>query len=171
MNVFAAMGVLALLIVVHEAGHFFAATLQGIRVNGFSVGFGPAVLGVLYLSSSSSGGRRLSNARACRAGIFVLASNASVWKTARREAAVVAVGSRIPRRDRPGTLPSRSSISSRRDRAVKAVDAEESHLNTELLRSMLPCHVVVVMLRRAPASTYTVYPLSHPGCRAATSRS
>lgn len=44
MNVFAAMGVLALLIVVHEAGHFFAATLQGIRVNGFSVGFGPALI-------------------------------------------------------------------------------------------------------------------------------
>ena len=44
MNVFAAMAVLALLIVVHEAGHFFAATLQGIRVNGFSIGFGPALI-------------------------------------------------------------------------------------------------------------------------------
>mgnify|MGYP001277634657 FL=1 len=44
MNVFAAIAVLALLIVVHEAGHFFAATLQGIRVNGFSIGFGPALI-------------------------------------------------------------------------------------------------------------------------------
>ena len=44
MNVFAAIAVLAFLIVVHEAGHFFAATLQGIRVNGFSIGFGPALL-------------------------------------------------------------------------------------------------------------------------------
>ena len=44
MNVFAAIAVLALLIVVHEAGHFFAATLQGIRVSGFSVGFGPALI-------------------------------------------------------------------------------------------------------------------------------
>ena len=42
MNVFAALAVLALLIVVHEAGHFLAATLQGIRVSGFSIGFGPA---------------------------------------------------------------------------------------------------------------------------------
>lgn len=40
MNVFAALLVLALLIVVHEAGHFLAATLQGIRVSGFSIGFG-----------------------------------------------------------------------------------------------------------------------------------
>jgi membrane-associated protease RseP (regulator of RpoE activity) len=30
--------------VVHEAGHFFAATWQGIRVSGFSVGFGPVLL-------------------------------------------------------------------------------------------------------------------------------
>ena len=29
---------------VHEAGHFFAATWQGIRVSGFSVGFGPVLL-------------------------------------------------------------------------------------------------------------------------------
>ena len=44
MNVFAALAVLAVLIVVHEAGHFLAATLQGIRVSGFSVGFGPALV-------------------------------------------------------------------------------------------------------------------------------
>ena len=44
MNVFAALAVLALLIVVHEAGHFLAATLQGIRVSGFSIGFGPALI-------------------------------------------------------------------------------------------------------------------------------
>ena len=44
MNVLAALLVLSLLIVVHEAGHFLAATLQGIRVSGFSIGFGPALI-------------------------------------------------------------------------------------------------------------------------------
>ena len=44
MNVFAALAVLALLILVHETGHFLAAILQGIRVSGFSIGFGPALL-------------------------------------------------------------------------------------------------------------------------------
>ena len=44
MNVLASLLALGLLIVIHEAGHFFAARLQGIRVNGFSVGFGPALL-------------------------------------------------------------------------------------------------------------------------------
>ena len=44
MNVFAAMAVLALLIAVHEAGHFLAATLLGMRVSGFSIGFGPALI-------------------------------------------------------------------------------------------------------------------------------
>ncbi|MEB3306863.1 MAG: RIP metalloprotease RseP [Cyanobacteriota bacterium] len=53
MGVLTALAILAGLIVVHEAGHFFAATFQGIRVSGFSVGFGPALLqrrvrGVLY---------------------------------------------------------------------------------------------------------------------------
>ena len=37
----AAISVLALLIVVHELGHFLAARLQGIHVNRFSIGFGP----------------------------------------------------------------------------------------------------------------------------------
>lgn len=40
-SVFAAIGVLALLIVVHELGHFAAARLQKIHVNRFSIGFGP----------------------------------------------------------------------------------------------------------------------------------
>ncbi len=44
MNVFAALGVLGLLIFIHEGGHFLAATLQGIRVSGFSLGFGPALI-------------------------------------------------------------------------------------------------------------------------------
>ncbi|GCE64414.1 RIP metalloprotease RseP [cyanobiont of Ornithocercus magnificus] len=44
MNVLAALVTLALLIVVHEAGHFLAARMQGIHVSGFSVGFGPAIL-------------------------------------------------------------------------------------------------------------------------------
>ncbi len=43
MNVLLALGVLGLLILVHESGHFLAATSQGIRVNGFSIGFGPAI--------------------------------------------------------------------------------------------------------------------------------
>lgn len=44
MGVLAALAILAGLIVVHEAGHFFAATCQGIRVSGFSIGFGPVLL-------------------------------------------------------------------------------------------------------------------------------
>jgi len=35
------IGVLGLLIAVHELGHFLAARLQGIHVNRFSIGFGP----------------------------------------------------------------------------------------------------------------------------------
>jgi len=41
MSVLAAIAVLALLIVVHELGHFMAARLQGIHANRFSIGFGP----------------------------------------------------------------------------------------------------------------------------------
>ena len=53
MGVLIALSILAGLIVIHEAGHFCAARLQGIRVSGFSVGFGPALLqfrwqGVLF---------------------------------------------------------------------------------------------------------------------------
>ena len=44
MGVLTALAILAGLIVVHEAGHFFAATWQRIRVSGFSVGFGPVLL-------------------------------------------------------------------------------------------------------------------------------
>lgn len=44
MGVLSALAILALLIVVHEAGHFFAAIWQGIRVTSFNVGFGPVVL-------------------------------------------------------------------------------------------------------------------------------
>ncbi|WP_013320515.1 RIP metalloprotease RseP [Gloeothece verrucosa] len=43
MSVLAAIAVLALLIVIHELGHFAAARLQGIHVNRFSIGFGPAL--------------------------------------------------------------------------------------------------------------------------------
>ncbi|MFM7311797.1 MAG: M50 family metallopeptidase, partial [Cyanobium sp.] len=53
MGVLTALAILAALIIVHEAGHFLAARWQGIRVSGFSIGFGPALLqhrhaGVLY---------------------------------------------------------------------------------------------------------------------------
>ena len=44
MSVLASISVLALLIFFHESGHFLAATSQGIRVSGFSIGFGPAIL-------------------------------------------------------------------------------------------------------------------------------
>jgi membrane-associated protease RseP (regulator of RpoE activity) len=44
MSVLAAIAVLAVLILVHELGHFAAARFQGIRVNRFSIGFGPSIL-------------------------------------------------------------------------------------------------------------------------------
>ena len=44
MNILASFAVLGLLIFFHELGHFLAAILQGIRVNGFSIGFGPALI-------------------------------------------------------------------------------------------------------------------------------
>ncbi len=44
MSIVAAIAVLAILIVVHELGHFMAARLQGIYANRFSIGFGPILL-------------------------------------------------------------------------------------------------------------------------------
>ncbi len=44
MNVLTSIFVLGFLIFFHEAGHFLAATFQGIKVSGFSIGFGPAIL-------------------------------------------------------------------------------------------------------------------------------
>ena len=44
MSTLAAIGVLAVLIFVHELGHFLAARLQGIYANKFSIGFGPVIL-------------------------------------------------------------------------------------------------------------------------------
>ena len=44
MSVLAPILVLAILIFVHELGHFAAARFQGIRVNRFSLGFGPALV-------------------------------------------------------------------------------------------------------------------------------
>ncbi len=43
--ILAALLLLAILIVVHELGHFWAARLMKIRVNEFGVGFGPKILG------------------------------------------------------------------------------------------------------------------------------
>jgi hypothetical protein len=40
-SVFTAIAVLAVIITVHECGHFYAARTQGIHVSQFSVGFGP----------------------------------------------------------------------------------------------------------------------------------
>lgn len=43
MSFLAAIAVLAVLILVHELGHFVAARSQGIHVNRFSLGFGPVI--------------------------------------------------------------------------------------------------------------------------------
>lgn len=43
MSVLIAIGILALLVFVHEAGHFLAARVQGIYANRFSLGFGPVL--------------------------------------------------------------------------------------------------------------------------------
>src|ERR1700733_6116792 len=37
-----------LMVVVHELGHFLAAKLCGVRVEAFSVGFGPRLFGIKY---------------------------------------------------------------------------------------------------------------------------
>ncbi|MEB3282509.1 MAG: RIP metalloprotease RseP [Lyngbya sp.] len=44
MSVLLAIAVLAVLIFVHELGHFMAARLQNIHVNRFSIGFGPILM-------------------------------------------------------------------------------------------------------------------------------
>ena len=44
MNILISITVLGLLIFFHETGHFLAATCQGIKVNGFSIGFGPSII-------------------------------------------------------------------------------------------------------------------------------
>ncbi|NEP58863.1 MAG: RIP metalloprotease RseP [Symploca sp. SIO2G7] len=43
MSILAAIAVLAILIIVHELGHFLAARLQGIYANRFSIGFGSVI--------------------------------------------------------------------------------------------------------------------------------
>ena len=44
MNVLTSITVLGFLIFFHEMGHFLAAILQGIHVDGFSIGFGPSII-------------------------------------------------------------------------------------------------------------------------------
>ncbi len=48
MNVLTSITVLGFLIFFHEMGHFLAAILQGIYVDGFSIGFGPALIKKKY---------------------------------------------------------------------------------------------------------------------------
>ncbi|MBO6974218.1 MAG: RIP metalloprotease RseP [Prochlorococcus marinus CUG1435] len=48
MNVLTSITVLGFLIFFHELGHFLAAILQGIYVDGFSIGFGPSILQKKY---------------------------------------------------------------------------------------------------------------------------
>lgn len=43
MSILLAIAILATLVLVHEAGHFLAARVQGIHVSQFSLGFGPAL--------------------------------------------------------------------------------------------------------------------------------
>jgi regulator of sigma E protease len=38
--------VLGIMVLVHEAGHFFAAKACGVRVEVFSIGFGPRLFGI-----------------------------------------------------------------------------------------------------------------------------
>jgi len=47
-NIFAALIVLGVIIVIHELGHFLVAKAFGIRVEAFSVGFGPRLFGYKY---------------------------------------------------------------------------------------------------------------------------
>ncbi len=48
MNVLTSIIVLGFLIFFHEMGHFLAAILQGIYVDGFSIGFGPSIIEKRY---------------------------------------------------------------------------------------------------------------------------
>ena len=48
MNVLTSIAVLGFLIFFHEMGHFLAAILQGIYVDGFSIGFGPSIIQKRY---------------------------------------------------------------------------------------------------------------------------
>ena len=48
MNVITSITVLGFLIFFHEMGHFLAAILQGIYVDGFSIGFGPSIIKKKY---------------------------------------------------------------------------------------------------------------------------
>ena len=48
MNVLTSITVLGFLIFFHEMGHFLAAILQGIYVDGFSIGFGPSIIEKKY---------------------------------------------------------------------------------------------------------------------------
>ncbi len=43
-SVLQALGVLASIVAIHEAGHFAAARVQGVHVTKFAIGFGPALL-------------------------------------------------------------------------------------------------------------------------------
>ena len=48
MNVLTSITVLGFLMFFHEMGHFLAAILQGIYVDGFSIGFGPSIIQKKY---------------------------------------------------------------------------------------------------------------------------
>ncbi len=48
MNVLTSITILGFLIFFHEMGHFLAAILQGIYVDGFSIGFGPSIIKKKY---------------------------------------------------------------------------------------------------------------------------
>ena len=47
-NIFVALLVLGVIIVIHELGHFLVAKFFKIRIETFSVGFGPRLVGYKY---------------------------------------------------------------------------------------------------------------------------
>lgn len=61
------LGILALIVTVHECGHFLAARLQGIHVTQFAIGFGPPLLTFKVRRNKVAGGRwRVAGERALR---------------------------------------------------------------------------------------------------------
>ena len=59
---------LALLMVVHECGHFFIARAFGMRVTKFSIGFGPTFFKIVPQGTGTSGSRPRRTGSACASG-------------------------------------------------------------------------------------------------------
>ena len=48
MTIIALLIVLGIVVLIHELGHFWAARWAGVRVDAFSIGFGPAIVLVFH---------------------------------------------------------------------------------------------------------------------------